>query len=77
MAVDLPLAKMSLDDKLQAMEVLWADLSKAPEQVMSPAWHAEVLRDRREEVQQGKTSFQSWEDAMGELRNELRGNQAP
>ena len=30
MAVDLPLAQMSVDDKLQAMELLWADLSSNP-----------------------------------------------
>jgi hypothetical protein len=31
------LAEMSLDDKLQAMELLWADLSQNPAQVGSPA----------------------------------------
>lgn len=77
MAVDLPLAQMSVDDKLQAMELLWADLSKDPEQLTSPAWHGEVLRSRREQVLQGQASFQSWESAIGELRAELRGYQAP
>jgi hypothetical protein len=76
MAVDLPLAEMSVDDKLQAMELLWADLSQNPEQVTSPAWHVEVLRSRREQVQQGKASFQSWDAAIGQLRSELRGHQA-
>ena len=77
MAVELPLAEMSVDDKLQAMELLWADLSQNPAQVGSPAWHGEVLRSRREQVQQGKASFQSWDAAIGELRSELRGHQAP
>jgi hypothetical protein len=77
MAVELPLAQMSLDDKLQAMELLWADLSKDPSQVVSPAWHGDVLRNRREQMQQGKASFQSWESGMDELRAELRGHQAP
>ena len=76
MAVDLPLAEMSVDDKLQAMELLWADLSQNPAQVASPAWHGEVLRSRREQVQQGKASFQSWDAAIGQLRSELRGHQA-
>jgi len=77
MAVDLPLAEMSVEDKLQAMEQLWADLSRHPEHVASPAWHGEVLRSRREQVLQGQTSFQSWDAATGELRAELRGYQAP
>jgi len=83
MAVELPLAQMSLDDKLQAMELRdakqqpWSDLSKDPSQVVSPAWHGDVLRSRREQVQQGNASFQSWESAMGDLRAELHGHQAP
>ena len=76
MAVDLPLAEMSVDDKLQAMELLWADLSQNPEQVTSPAWHGEVLRSRREQVQQGKARFQGWDTGIEELRAELRGHQA-
>jgi hypothetical protein len=77
MAVELPLAQMSLDDKLQAMELLWADLSKDPSQVVSPAWHGDLLRSRREQAKQGKANFQSWESAMGDLRAELHGHQAP
>jgi len=77
MAIELPLAQMSPDDKLQAMELLWADLSKDPAQVVSPAWHREELHRRQDEVQQGKAGFQSWDAAIGELRDELRGYQAP
>lgn len=79
MAVDLPLAEMSVDDKLQAMELLdaeqqpWADLSQNPAQVGSPAWHGDVLRSRREQVQQDKASFQSWDAAIEGLRAELAG----
>ena len=64
---------MTLDDKLQAMELLSADLSKDPSQVVSPAWHGDVLRSRREQMQEGKASFQSWDAAIGELKAELRG----
>ena len=72
MAVDLPLAQMSVDDKLQAMELLWADLSKDPAQVASPAWHGEELRQRRAQVLRGTAHFQRWDDAMASLRAELR-----
>ena len=44
---------MSVGDKLQAMEQLWADLSQNPEHVASPAWHGEVRRSRRKQVLQG------------------------
>ena len=77
MTVDLPLAQMTVADKLLAMELLWADLSKDPAQVLSPAWHGDVLRRRREQVLQGEARFQGWDAALDELRAELRGNQAP
>ncbi|MEB3353702.1 MAG: addiction module protein [Cyanobacteriota bacterium] len=54
MGVDLPLAQMSVDDKLQAMELLWADLSSNPAVLPSHPWHGNVLRNRREQVLQGK-----------------------
>ena len=77
MAVDLPLTQMSLEDKVQAMELLWAELSKTPEQVASPAWHREELHSRRQQIQDGTASFQNWASAMAELKAELRGYQAP
>ena len=77
MAVELPLAKISLDEKFQAIELRGADLSKDPSQVVSPAWHGDLLRSRQEHAKQGRASFQSWESAMGDLRAELHGHQAP
>jgi hypothetical protein len=41
MAMNLPLSRMGLQEKLVAMELLWADLSATPDQVVSPAWHGE------------------------------------
>ncbi|MFM7267170.1 MAG: addiction module protein [Cyanobium sp.] len=77
MAANLPLGQMSLEDKLEAMELLWADLSATPDQVVSPAWHRDELSRRREQLDQGSAVFQSWNDAMTRLKAELRGYQAP
>jgi hypothetical protein len=77
MAANLPLGQMSLEDKLEAMELLWADLSTTPDQVVSPAWHRDELWRRREQLEQGSARFQSWNDALIDLKAELRGYQAP
>jgi hypothetical protein len=77
MAANLPLGQMSLEDKLEAMELLWADLSATPDQVVSPAWHRDELSRRREQLDQGSAVFLSWNDAMTGLKAELRGYQAP
>jgi hypothetical protein len=46
--ISIPLDKMSLAEKLEAMEAIWADLSQTPSQVPIPEWHREVLKARRE-----------------------------
>jgi hypothetical protein len=74
MPIDLPLDKMSLADKLAAMEQLWADLSKTPQDVPAPMWHAEILAQRRRLAEQGQLKFLDWDTAMAELRKEVRGN---
>jgi len=42
--ISIPLDKMSLAEKLEAMEALWADLSRTPADVSVPQWHRDVLK---------------------------------
>lgn len=74
MSIDLPLEKMTLAEKLEAMELLWADISRQPADLPSPAWHRDVLNERRRAVAEGKLKFLDWGTAMAELREELRGD---
>jgi hypothetical protein len=74
MTIDLPLERMTLADKLEAMELLWADLSRQPSELPSPAWHRDVLDERRRLVAEGKLKFLDWDTAIAELREELRGD---
>ena len=62
----LPLEKMTVAEKLQAMEALWADLSR-DENLESPAWHAEILQGRA-----GQKDFVDWETAKEQLRARLK-----
>jgi hypothetical protein len=77
MSVELPLEKMTFADKLETMELLWADLSKEPAKLPSPAWHRDILHERRRLVAEGKLRFEDWDISIAELREELRGNPAP
>lgn len=74
MSIELPLERMTLADKLEAMETLWADISKEPADLPSPAWHREVLHERRQLVEEGKLKFLDWDTAIAEIREEIRGN---
>jgi hypothetical protein len=76
MSIDLPLDNMTLAEKLEAMEVLWADISRRPDDLPSPDWHKDVLDERRRLVAEGKLKFLDWDTAIADLRKELRGDSA-
>jgi len=71
MTVELPIAQMTLEEKLRAMEALWADLSRNADRVESPAWHGQILEERAERVRTGQEKHMVWEDAKRELRGRL------
>ncbi len=74
MSINLPLDKMTLGEKLEVMEALWADISKEPSEFPSPSWHQEVLKERQRLVEEGNLQFLDWDVAIAELREEVRGN---
>jgi putative addiction module component (TIGR02574 family) len=49
--------KMTLTERLQAMELLWESISASPEKVKSPAWHGKVLAARCAKIDAGKGTF--------------------
>jgi len=68
--VDLPLTKLTLAQKLDLIEILWADISKDEKALESPGWHEDVLRDRQKALEVGKASVRDW----GEAKKRIRGN---
>lgn len=68
MSKSLPLKERTLHEKLAAMELLWEDLARSPDSVESPAWHKEILDERRRRVAEGKAEFADWETAKADIR---------
>ena len=77
MKVELPLAQMTVAEKLQAMEVLWADLSERAADEAVPAWHAEVLAERERRLAAGEERVLDWDEAKRQLRRELHEGRNP
>jgi len=71
MPFNLPLNDMSLHEKLSAMESLWEDLARTPDALESPAWHKDILDERRQRVADRTSRFIDWETAKAEIRNKL------
>ena len=77
MKLELPLAEMSVAEKLEAMERLWADLARhAPEQA-APEWHAEILQERERRLAAGQEEILDWEEAKRRLRQEIHEGTNP
>lgn len=67
MEIALPLDKMTVAEKLRAMEMLWADLSRNEAQIESPAWHKKILKQRLAKIESGKGEFLT----LGQLKKRL------
>ena len=59
---------MTLEDKLRLMEALWADLSRHEEELESPPWHGEPLRETERRVASGEETAMNWQAVKEELR---------
>lgn len=62
---------MSLHEKLAMMESLWEELTESAESFESPAWHKEILDERRKRVASGEAKFTEWKTAKAEMRKKL------
>jgi putative addiction module component (TIGR02574 family) len=60
--------KMSVSERLQAMDQLWDSLNRSDEEIPSPDWHQEVLADRKARAQRGEAKFLT----LDQLRSRLR-----
>jgi len=60
--------QMSVEERLQTMELLWASLARTPDAVPSPHWHEEVLAARLAKIQRGDDEFLT----VNELKERLQ-----
>jgi putative addiction module component (TIGR02574 family) len=67
MEISLPLEKMSVDEKIQAMETIWDDLCQKAGSLASPDWHRQILQEREACIKEGSEEFISWEKAKEQI----------
>ena len=63
----LTLKKMTTEEKLGTMELLWDDICRNVPNFTSPSWHGELLKKREENIKQGKDEFIDWEQARKDI----------
>ena len=72
MELQIPLDKMTTLDKLRALERIWDDLQRKPDDVPSPSWHSDVLQAREARVKEGSSQFLDWSEAKSRIRDRTR-----
>jgi hypothetical protein len=72
MSTTLRLDQMTTEEKLIAMEELWADLTRNQKEFKSPAWHERILKERDERVRAGVEQPIDWDEAKDELRRRFK-----
>lgn len=60
--------KMTLEEKLEAMELLWKSISGQPDGVPSPRWHGDVISERLARIESGEAKFLSIQEARERLQ---------
>ncbi len=56
------ISKMTVIERLQTMEALWDSLTHESTEIKSPAWHGDVLSERKEKIKNGSASFISLDE---------------
>ncbi len=68
--MDIPsIAALPLAERLRAMELIWETLRRDDAAQISPAWHAQVLKQRLADSK--PEDFEPLEDVEAALRKEL------
>ena len=69
--MNLNIQKMTIEEKLRTMEVLWDDICRKVPDLASPQWHGDILKDREEKIKQGKDKFIDWEQAKKDIQDSI------
>jgi hypothetical protein len=57
---------------LEAVEEIWADLSRNASDMPSPAWHADVLCVRENRISEGSSRFLNIAEAKQAVREQIK-----
>lgn len=57
----IEIKKMTVTERLQAMEAIWKSLLDEESEIGPPHWHREVLEQRKQKIDNGEVEFLSLE----------------
>ena len=66
--------ELTVEEKLDYVELLWDRIAARPENVPVPEWHLEVIEQRMNQGEASSHGGRSWDDFREELRAKLRAH---
>ena len=63
----IEIERMTIQERLHTMELLWDSITHSIEDIEPPAWHGEILSERKKIIDSGEAEWLT----MDELRKEL------
>ena len=67
----LPLAELTMPQKLELFEALWNDLASDPTTMASPPWHEKILQEREKALATGEAKVSDWQEAKERIRRRV------
>lgn len=68
---NVAISKMSIQEKIYTMEMLWNDLCKHTS-LESPDWHQDVLKVREQKRASSQEQPMDWEEAKKQILNKTK-----
>lgn len=65
----IDIEKMTVSERIQAMEELWDSLIKQDYEIESPSWHKDILEQRKKKIENGTADFIKLQDLKAQHRS--------
>ena len=66
------LRQLSVEDRLQLIEDVWASLEADEDTIEVPEWHKQILDERLAEFERHPDEGQSWDEVKADILARLR-----
>ena len=61
--MNIPIDKMTVAEKLEAISLIWDSLGDTPDQIPVPDWQRSELERRSNRLDSGESTVSDWNDA--------------
>ena len=71
MSFSTEIKKMTIEEKLRMMELLWDELREDAESIEFPKWHQDTLDLREKAVREGHSQYTDWKKAKSDIQQSV------